>query len=73
MCLNLLALLMRRGCCCCLDNRDGDDSYAPAVFDVSLSVGCELCVDEEVVIPLAAAVRAAPLVARKKDEVRARG
>lgn len=33
----------------------------------------EVCVNEEVVIPLAAAVRATQLVARKKDEVRTWG
>jgi hypothetical protein len=30
----------------------------------------EVCVNEEVVIPLAPAVRTPPLVVRKKDEVR---
>lgn len=37
---------------------------------LSCSQEHEVCVNEEVVIPLVAAVRATPLVARKKDEVR---
>ena len=54
-------------CCCCVLCCRLDDPGNSCCPDPSSAY--ELSVNEEVVIPLAAAVRAVPLVARKKDEV----